>query len=63
VENFSLSALSSQYLVDGTVSTSIAFLASTSSAIKWGFSLLVYVGIVVGIVMRIVGAVKRRSKR
>jgi len=63
VENFSLSALSSQYLVDGTVSTSIAFLASASSAIKWGFSLLVYVVIVVGIVMRIVGAVKRRSKR
>jgi hypothetical protein len=63
VENFALSALSSQYLADGTVSTSIALLASTSSAIKWGFSLLVYVVIVVGIVVRIVGAVKRRSKR
>ncbi len=63
VENFALSALSSQYLADGTVSSSIALLASTSSAIKWGFSLLVYVVIVVGIVMRIVGAVKRRSQR
>jgi hypothetical protein len=63
IENFALAALSSQYLADGTVSSSIALLASTTSAIKWGFSLLVYVVIVVGIVVRIVGAVKRRSKR
>jgi len=63
VENFALSALSSQYLADGTISSSVALLASTSSAIKWGFSLLVYVVIVVGIVMRIVGAVKRRSQQ
>jgi hypothetical protein len=62
VENFALSALSSQYLADGTISSSVALLASTSSAIKWGFSLLVYVVIVVGIVMRILGAVKRRSR-
>jgi hypothetical protein len=62
-ENFSLSALSSQYLADGTISSSMALLASTSSAIKWGFSLLVYVVIVVGIVIRLVGAVKRRSQR
>jgi hypothetical protein len=62
VENFALSALSSQYLADGTISSSVALLASTSSAIKWGFSLLVYVVIVVGIVMRIVGAAKRRSR-
>lgn len=63
VENFSLSALSSQYLADGTVSSSIALLASTSSAIKWGFSLLVYLVIVVGIVIRIAGALKQRGKR
>jgi hypothetical protein len=63
VENFSLSALSSQYLADGTISSSIAVLASTASAIKWGFSLLVYVVIVVGIVMRIVGALKSRRQR
>ena len=62
-ENFALSALSSQYLADGTISSSMALIASTSSAIKWGFSLLVYVVIVVGIVMRIAGAVKRRSQR
>jgi len=63
VENFSLSALSSQYLADGTVSSSIALLASTSSAIKWGFSLLVYLVIVVGIVIRIAGVLKQRGKR
>jgi len=63
VENFSLSALSSQYLAEGTISSSIAVLASTASAIKWGFSLLVYVVILVGIVMRTVGAFKRRTKR
>jgi hypothetical protein len=63
VENFSLSALSSQYLADGTVSSSIALLASTSSAIKWGFSLLVYGVILVGIVVRIAGALKRQGNR
>jgi hypothetical protein len=63
IENFALSALSSQYLADGTITSSVALLASTSSAIKWGFSLLVYVVIVVGIVMRIARAVKRRSQR
>ncbi len=63
IENFALSALSSQYLADGTISSSIALLASTSSAIKWGFSLLVYALILVGIVMRIARAVKLRSQR
>ena len=63
MENFALSALSSQYLADGTISSSVALLASTSSAIKWGFSLLVFVVILVGIVMRTVGAFKRRTKR
>jgi hypothetical protein len=63
LENFALSALSSQYLADGTISSSVALLASTSSAIKWGFSLLVYALILVGIVMRIARAVKRRSQR
>jgi hypothetical protein len=62
IENFALAALSSQYLADGSISSSVALLASTSSAIKWGFSLLVYVVIVVGIVMRIAGALKQRGK-
>jgi hypothetical protein len=63
LENLSLSALSSQYLADGTVSSSTAILASTFSAIKWVFSLLVYLVILAGIVIRIRGALKRRSQR
>ena len=62
-ENFSLAALSKQYLAEGTISSSTALIASTSSIIKWVFSLLVYGVILVGIVMRIVGALKRRSQR
>ena len=62
-ENFSLAALSKQYLADGTISSSIALIASTSSSIKWVFSLLIYGEILVGVVMRIVGSMKRRSQR
>ena len=62
-ENFSLAALSKQYLADGTISSSTALIASTSSSIKWVFSLLVYGVILAGAVMRIVGALKRRSQR
>jgi len=63
IENFALAALSGQYLADGSISSSMALLASTSSAIKWGFSLLVYLVIVVGIVTRIIGALKQRGNR
>ena len=63
VENFALAALSNQYLADGSISSSTALLASTASAIKWAFSLLVYLVILVGIVMRISRAVKRRRQR
>jgi hypothetical protein len=62
-ENFSLAALSKQYLADGTISSSTALIASTSSSIKWVFSLLVYGVILIGIVLRIVGALKKRSQR
>jgi len=62
LENFALATLSKQYLADGTISSSTAQLASTCSAIKWAFSLLVYGVILVGIVMRIVGALKKRSQ-
>ena len=63
LENFSLAALSKQYLADGTISSSTALIASTSSSIKWVFSLLVYGVILVGAVIRIAGALKRRSTR
>lgn len=62
LENASLAALSNQYLADGTISSSTALLASTFSTTKWVFSLLVYLVILVGIVMRIVGALKKRSQ-
>ena len=63
LENLTLAALSNQYLADGSVSSSTALLASTFSAIKWVFSLLVYLVILTGIVIRITSALKRRSKR
>ena len=63
LENACLAALSNQYLADGTVSSSTALLASTFSAIKWVFSLLTYVVILIGIVIRIRMALKRRSQR
>jgi hypothetical protein len=63
LENFALATLSKQYLADGTISSSTALFASTASSIKWVFSLLVYGVILVGIVMRIVGALKKRSTR
>jgi len=63
LENFGLAAVSSQYLADGTISASTAQLASTASSIKWAFALLVYGVILVGIIARTVGALKRRSQR
>jgi hypothetical protein len=63
LENASLAALSNQYLEDGTISSSIALFASTASSIKWVLSLLVYGVILVGIVMRITRAMKRRGQR
>ncbi|HAR03177.1 MAG TPA: hypothetical protein DCR54_00970 [Chloroflexi bacterium] len=63
LENFSLASLSNQYLADGTIASSTALLASTASSIKWVFALLVYGVILVGIVARIVGALKRRNQR
>ncbi len=63
LENFSLAALSKQYLADGTISSSTAVFASTASSIKWVFSLLVYGVILVGALMRIAGPLKGRSQR
>jgi hypothetical protein len=63
IENFALVALSNQFLADGVISPSTAVLASTASVVKWVFSLLIYVLILVGIVMRLARAVKRRRRR
>ena len=62
LENIGLATVSSQYLVDGTISSTTAQLASTASSIKWAFALLVYGVILVGIVARIARALKGRSK-
>ncbi len=62
LENIGLATVSSQYLADGTISSTTAQLASTASSIKWAFALLVYGVILVGIVARTVGALKGRSK-
>jgi hypothetical protein len=63
LENIGLATVSSEYLADGTISASTAQLASTASSIKWAFALLVYGVILVGIIARTVGALKRRSQR
>jgi len=63
LENFGVSSLASQYLADGTISSTTAQLASTASSIKWAFALLVYGVILVGIIARTVGELKRRSQR
>jgi hypothetical protein len=63
LENFALAALSNQFLADGAISSSTAEIASTASAVKWVFSLLVYVVILVGVVMQIARAVRRRRQR
>jgi len=62
LENIGLAIVSSQYLADGTISSTTAQLASTASSIKWTFALLVYGVILVGIVARIAGSLKGRSK-
>ena len=62
LENVGLATVSSQYLADGTISSTTAQLASTASSIKWAFALLVYGVILVGIVARIARALNGRSK-
>jgi len=62
LENIALATVSSQYLADGTISSTTAQLASTASLIKWAFALLVYGVILVGIFARIARALKGRSK-
>ncbi len=62
LENVGVSGLASQYLADGTISSTTAQFASTASSIKWTFALLVYGVILVGIVARIARALKGRSK-
>ena len=62
LENFALASLSSQYLADGVVSSSLAQLASVSAMVKWVFSGVVTLSIAVGIVARVIRAIKNRKR-
>ena len=54
LENYTLGTLAQQYLVDGTITSSTADLASGFCMIKWIFSGLTYILILVGIILLIV---------
>ena len=53
LENYTLGFLAHQYLVDGTISSSIADLASAFCMIKWAFSGLTYALILAGVILLI----------
>lgn len=61
VENFTLASIAKAYLVDGSISSSTVTLASTSSSIKWVFSVLVYLLIFYGIGLRFFRAIKAKQ--
>ena len=61
VENFYLASLAKTYLVDGSISSSTVTLASTSSSIKWVFSVLVYLLLFYGIGLRFFRAIKAKQ--
>lgn len=61
VENFCLASLAKTYLVDGSISSSTVTLASTSSSIKWVFSVLVYLLLFYGIGLRFFRAIKAKQ--
>ena len=52
-ENYTLGSLAQQYLVDGIITSSTADLASVFCMIKWTFSGLTYVLILVGVILLI----------
>jgi hypothetical protein len=54
LENYALKTLAQQYSVDGTITPSTADLASAFCIIKWTFSGLTYIFILVGIILLIV---------
>lgn len=61
VENFCLASIAKTYLVDGSISSSTVTLASTSSSIKWVFSVLVYLLLFYGIGLRFFRAIKAKQ--
>lgn len=61
VENINLASLSKAFLVDESISNSAVTIASTASSIKWVISLVVYLLIIIGILLRLVKTKKKHS--
>lgn len=59
IENISLASLSKAYLAEENISNSTLTLASTSSSLKWVVSILVYLLIIFGIVLRLLKIMKK----
>jgi hypothetical protein len=62
IENFCLASLSKAYLIDESISTTKVMIASLSSSFKWGISVLVYLVIIYGIVLRLARVITDRRK-
>ena len=61
LENYQLALLANQYLNDGMISAANAKLASVFSMFKWACSSLTYILILIGIILMIRRAVKRKN--
>ena len=61
LENYQLALLANQYLNDGMISPADAQLASVFSMFKWACSSLTYILILIGIILMIRRAVKRKN--
>ena len=61
LENYQLALLAHQYLNDGMISPANAKLASVFSMFKWASSSLTYILILIGIILMIRRAVKRKN--
>ena len=63
LENYQLALLANQYLNDGMISPANAQLASVFSMFKWACASLTYILILIGIILMIRRAVKRKNHR
>ena len=61
LENYQLALLAHQYLNDGMISPANAKLASVFSMLKWACASLTYILILIGIILMIRRAVKRKN--
>lgn len=61
LENYQLALLANQYLNDGMISPANAQLASVFSMFKWACASLTYILILIGIILMIRRAVKRKN--